>query len=262
VWLFNTATGGAEDFVAAPAQEGLHAVALHQVGWQGDDFTTPFEVTLGSASVAPSAVDIDSAADTGSFDITFTSSVDLTGLTAEAFGLSQPQSFTRQTQQDDPNDPSSASVKEDIAISHASSATFTVDVGSDDIDLFIVYDANNDGTFTNAEIVGSSAGGAGSDERVELVRPADGNYQLWAQGWQVAGTPTIGIGIDVIQGNDMSLSGLPAGGVSAGDPVVIHVDFSKSMTVGETYFGEILLGPPTAPTALRVPVEITRTAAP
>jgi hypothetical protein len=261
-WLFDTATGGAEDFVAAPAQEGLHSVVLHQVGWQGDDFTTPFQVTLGSASVAPSAIDIDSDADSGSFDITFTSSVDLTGLTAEAFGLSQPEEHVVQTQQDDPNDPSSASVKFDVAIEHASSATFTVDVGSDDIDLFVVYDANDDGVFTNSEIVGSSTGGAGSDELVRLVRPADGDYQVWAQGWQVAGTPDITVGIDVVQGNDMTLSGLPGGAVNAGDPVVIHVDFSKSMVVGDTYFGEILLGPPTAPTALRVPVEITRIAAP
>jgi len=262
VWKFNTATGGAEDFVAAPAQAGLHSVVLHQVGWQGDDFTTPFQVTLGTASVAPSAIDLDSDADSGSFDITFTSSVDLAGLTAEAFGLSQPLEFVRQTQQDDPNDPSSATVKEDVAIVHASSATFTVDVGSDDVDLFIVYDANDDGIFTNAEIVASSTGGAGDDEFVELVRPADGDYQVWAQGWQVAGTPNITVGIDVVQGLDMTLSGVPNGAVNAGDPVVIHVDFSKSMTVGETYFGEILLGPPTAPTALRVPVEITRIATP
>ena len=258
VWKFDTATGGAEDFVAAPAQAGLHSVAIHQVGWTGDDFTTPFQVTLGSASVAPAAVAIDSATDDGSFDVTFTSSVDLSGLTAEAFGLSQPESFVLQTQQDDPNDPSSASIKHDVTIDHASSARFSLDVGSDDVDLFVVYDANEDGTFTNAEIVASSTGGAGDDEFIELVRPADGDYQVWAQGWQVAGTPDVTLGIDLIQGNDMTLSGIPGGSVSAGDPVVIHVDFSKSMVVGETYVGEILMGPPTAPTALRIPVEITR----
>ena len=84
IWIFDTATDGAEDFVAGPAQEGLHALVLHQVGWQGDKFHTPFSVSLGSASVAPSSVDIDSPADTGSFDVTFTSSVDLDGLSAEA----------------------------------------------------------------------------------------------------------------------------------------------------------------------------------
>ena len=63
----------------------------------------------------------------------------------------------------------------------------------------------------------------------------------------------------MVQGNDMTLSGIPGGSISAGDPVVIHVDFSKSMVVGQTYLGEILIGPPSAPTALRIPVEITRT---
>ena len=42
VWQFDTATGGPADLVTAPAQEGLHAIVLHQVGWQGDAFHTPF----------------------------------------------------------------------------------------------------------------------------------------------------------------------------------------------------------------------------
>jgi hypothetical protein len=47
--------------------------------------------------------------------------------------------------------------------------------------------------------------------------------------------------------------------VSAGTPVTLTVAFSKSMTVGQSYFGELLLGPPTAPHALRVPIKIDRT---
>ena len=90
VWLFDTATGGPSDFVTAPAQEGLHAVALHQVGWQGDDFHTPFKVTVGGASVNPTSVEETTADGTGSFDVTFTATVDLEGLEAEGFGLSRP----------------------------------------------------------------------------------------------------------------------------------------------------------------------------
>ena len=161
--------------------------------------------------------------------------------------------------QDDPDDPSSASIKHDLTIDHASSARLSVTVGSDDIDLFLVYDENGDGAFTNSEIIASSTSGAGTDEFIEVVRPEDGDYQVWAQGWQVAGTPNVTLGIDVTQGNDLALSGIPSGSIAAGTPVVIHVDFDKSMTVGETYVGEILLGPPSAPAALRVPVEITRT---
>ena len=258
IWQFDTATDGASDLVAARAQEGLHALVLHQVSWEGDDVHTPFTVTLGGASVSPSAVDIDSAADSGSFDVTVTSSLDLPGLTAEAFGLSQPESFTEPTQQDDPDDPSSASIKKDLTIDHASSATFALEVGAQDVDMFVVFDANSDGNFTNAEIIASSTGPSGTDEFIELVRPPDGDYQVWAQGWQVAGTPDVTLDINAIQGNDLTVSGIPAGAVPAGTPVTLTVDFSKTMVVGETYFGELLLGPPTAPTALKVPIQITR----
>ena len=51
-----------------------------------------------------------------------------------------------------------------MTIDHASRATLTLDVDSDDVDVFVVYDANNDGTFASDEIVGSSTGPAGTDE--------------------------------------------------------------------------------------------------
>lgn len=257
VWRFDTATGGPADFVAAPAQEGLHALALHQVSWQGDEFHTPFSVTLGTASVAPSSVEVETNADSGSFDLTFESSVDLDGLAAEAFGLSQPMVTTETAQQDDPNDPSSASVKKNITLSHASRLTVSTSLATDDLDLFVVYDANGDGNFTMSEVVGSSTTPT-ANEFVELVGPADGEYQIWVQGWSVTGSPNFGLSIDAIQGNDLTVSGLPTGPVSAGTPVTLTVDFAKSMTPGEDYFGELLLGPPSAPSALKVPIKISR----
>jgi hypothetical protein len=40
--------------------------------------------------------------------------------------------------------------------------------------------------------------------------------------------------------------------------VTVHVTYSKAMTPGEDYFGELLIGPPSAPSALSVPVTIHR----
>ena len=257
VWRFDTATGGPSDFVAAPAHGGLHSVALHQVGWQGDEFDTPFSVTLGGASVAPSAVDIETVADSGSFDVTFESGVDLDGLSAEAFGLSQPSVTTETARQDDPNDPSSASVKKSITLQHASRLTVSTALNTDDLDLFVVYDANNDGNFTNSEIVGSSTTGT-SNEFVELVRPGDGNYQIWVQGWSVSGTPSFQLSINALQGSDLTVTGPPDGPIPANTPVTLTVEYSKAMVAGEDYFGELLLGPPTAPTAFKVPITIRR----
>ncbi len=91
VWQFDTATGAAHEVVAAPAQEGLHALLQHQVGWDGGQFLAGFHTTIGSASVSPSSVALTTAADTGGFDVTFEASVDLDGLSAQAFGLSRPE---------------------------------------------------------------------------------------------------------------------------------------------------------------------------
>jgi hypothetical protein len=261
VWTFDTASGGPSDLVTAPAQEGLHAVALHQVGWQGDAFHTPFKVTVGGATVSPTSVDETTADGTGSFDVTFKATVDLDGLEAEGFGLSRPTTETPAVHQDDPDDPSSASVKRNVTIDHASRLTVSTQLDQD-IDLFVVFDENGDGNFTNDEIVAASATGTGN-EFVELTTPADGNYQVWLQGFAISGTPTATLTIDAIQGNDLTVTGAPSGTVPAGTPVTLTVDYAKGdMEDGASYFGELLLGPPSAPTALAVPIKVTKTAGP
>ena len=56
----------------------------------------------------------------------------------------------------------------------------------------------------------------------------------------------------------MTVSGLPSGPLPANTPVTVHVDYAKAMTPGQDSFGELLIGPPTAPAALSVPVTIHR----
>jgi hypothetical protein len=257
VWTFDTATDGAREVVTAPAQEGLHALLQHQVGWDGGKFDVPFSSTLGGATVTPSSVAQTTATDTGAFDVTFKATVDLDGLKAEGFGLSQPQVTAETVHQDDPDDPSTASVKKALTLSHAS-RLHVATVLDQDVDLYVVFDANGDGQFTSDEIVASSATGAG-DESVDLIRPSDGAYQVWLHGFGITGTPQTQLTIDAIQGNDLTVSGAPSGPLPAGTPVTLHVTYNKAMTAGQDYFGEILLGPTTAPTALTVPVKISRT---
>jgi hypothetical protein len=57
---------------------------------------------------------------------------------------------------------------------------------------------------------------------------------------------------------NLTVTGLPTGPITAGTPVTRQVAFVKPMVAGEDYFGELLLGPPTAPTALKVPITIRR----
>ena len=53
--------------------------------------------------------------------------------------------------------------------------------------------------------------------------------------------------MDAIQGNDLTVTGAPAGPVPAGTTVTLHVTYNKAMTSGQSYFGELLLGPKSAP---------------
>ena len=164
VWTFNTSSGGAREVITAPAQEGLQALVQHQVGWSGDKFEVPFTSKLGAANVSPTSVRQSTASGSGAFDVTFRSSVDLDGLSADAFGLSQPVVSTETAHQDDPDDPSTASIKKPFTISHASRMTVTTAYPSNDVDLYVVYDANHDGQFTPDEIVGASTTGTANEQ--------------------------------------------------------------------------------------------------
>jgi len=259
VWTFDTATGTNQELVSAPASGGLHALVQHEVNFQHDNGAVrmPFEATIGSANVSPDHIEQDTATDTGSFDVTFRSGLDLDGLAAEGFGLSQPEVTDEVAHQDDPNDPSTASVKKDITLAHAGSLTVSTDDPDNDLDLYLVLDQDGDGAFTAGEIVAVSAGATG-EESISVSSPADGDYQVWVHGYAVSGTPTFSLTIDAVQGNDLTVTGIPAGAVPADTPVTLHVEYNKAMTAGQDYFGELKLGPPVAPDLLSVPITIHR----
>ena len=260
-WAFNTSTGGPEEVVAAPASAGPHAVVQHGVEFNGDKFNVPFTTTLGALAVNPTSVTANAAADgTGSFDVVVNSSLALPGLKADAFGLSQPSTTVVHAKQDDPaeSDPSTASAKvQGIQIGdHASRATFTLPQvsGGEDIDLFVARK-----TSTGFQIVGSSTGPAGATEKVELIAPPAGEYEVWVYGFQVSDADTTAgnpVGIDIVQGNDLTVSGVPSGAVPANTPVTLHVTFKNAATSTAPWKAELLLGPTVAPTAVKVPVTI------
>jgi hypothetical protein len=125
--------------------------------------------------------------------------------------------------------------------------------------MFVVYDANNDGQFTNDEIVGSSTGPAGSNESVTLIRPLGGDYQVWVYGFQVSATDTTTgntVGVDVVEGNDLTVIGAPVGEVAANDPITLHVSYANATGTGDLK-GELLLGPSVAPSAVTIPITVT-----
>ena len=110
-----------------------------------------------------------------------------------------------------------------------------------------------------SEIVASSTSGT-ANEPVELIAAAgrqlpDLAARLRRSPARRASTLTV----NAIQGNDLTVTGVPPGAVPAGTPVTLHVTYNKAMTAGQSYFGELLLGPKSAPSAFTVPVQINRT---
>ena len=147
-WGFNTATGGPEEVVAGPAFAGpeRRRATRRSASTATSSTCRSRRRSVRWRSTRHPSTRRRRTVGTGTFDVTVESSLDLTGLSADAFGLSQPESVHVNPKQDDSSesDPSSASVKVGpITIGdHASRATFTFpDVLPDeDIDMFVVYD--------------------------------------------------------------------------------------------------------------------------
>ena len=244
--------------VTAPAQEGLQALAQHQVGWDGDKFDAGFSTTLGAARVSPSKVAHSTASDSGSFDVTFNASVDLDGLEADALRPEPAAGHHRDGAPGRPERPVHGQRQEARSRSPTPRGCTSTTSLDQDVDLYVVYDANHDGQFTPDEIVAASA--TGTRRRARGPHPPGGR-QLpdLAARLRDHRHPGAGLTINAIQGNDLTVTGMPSGAVPAGTPVTLHVTYNKAMTAGQGYLGELLLGPPAAPTAMTVPVQISRT---
>ncbi len=270
IWRFQTATGGAEEWVAGEAKAGLHALRLHNVLFSGMKFEVPFTTTVGAATVSPSSITLTkNVTSTGTISectpLTFSATMDLPGLAADGFGLSKPIVRNSETvNQDDPNDPSTASYKYPFTVSHASRLTVSVDGGTGpDIDLYLLRDMNNDGKFTYPDELVASSGTSTAQESVSLTRPVDGAYEILVHGWSVpGGSTTFKMTLDLVQGYDVKVHNLPSGPLPANTPVTLQVCYQKAISPGDTLQGDVLLGPSVAPSTFTVPIVIKAPAAP
>ena len=87
-----------------------------------------------------------------------------------------------------------------------------------------------------------------------LILPEDGQYEIWVHGFTVNPSPSpIKLSVKRVQGTDLTTSV-----VQNGNNATITVNYNKVLTPGTTYYGELLLGPASAPQAISVPIEITR----
>ncbi len=250
-WRFQTSSGRRQEIVAAPAQEGLHAILFHQVKVDGRILNEPFGGNVGLVTVTPITVSAVSAAGAGSTDVNVSSEIRLRDFVAEGFGLSAPATQRGTVNQDNPDDPTTASFTTTVAIHHG--AVLEVSTGNapgNDIDLF-VYGPSGQRIASSRE--------PEDEELISITFPEDGIYTIAVHGFSVpAGSATFDLTIDAVQGLDMTASNLPSR-IDPGQTATFKVNWNTTGKAPGTYAGLILMGPAAAPRLLQVPVRIVVT---
>jgi subtilisin family serine protease len=257
VWPFDTSSGGAEDWVAAPGGEGLHEVMLDNVLFSGEQLALPFETTVSAVRLSVEQIDLEG--DTCG-EIAVTPQLDLDGLAARAMGMSVPVTITAQAVAEDPpieQGPPAFVYDLDVP---SEAARFDVTLEGeedDDLDLYVLRDADGDGQFTfPAEVVASAAGESAS-ESVSLppFQPA-GAYRIWVHGYAVFGTDsTFDLAVDVVSGDDLGVTAVPDA-IAAGATGKVTVCADATALEGQEgpAHGVVFLGPRGAPALFQVPV--------
>ena len=259
VWPYNTSSGNDEDWLAARAsRDGLYEVMLHNVLFSGSQVDMPFETNVASLQLSPSAVVL-FGDKCGSLDMT--SQIDLPGFQMRGIGLSVPEVLKdTPIQQDIAADPSTSSFKRAITLTNEA-ARFDVTLHGqtgDDLDLYLLYDANNDNMFTYPQEVLALSGGTTADEAISLTGfQKPGRYEIWVHGFAIAAgaSSKFNLTVDVITGDQLTVKNAPTE-VHAGQRVKFEVCANLAALAGQKgpANGVLAFGPSGAPALLQVPV--------
>ncbi len=253
IWRFNTTSGGNEEWLMFPIQDGLHRIMQHNVLYEGDAFEKVFTKTVGLLLEDVHSFEIDTFHDSGTVgDVTLTSGIDMSGLVADAFMelvteykfVEEPVHFVSSNTIEWAFD---FPVTDGVSIEAWSSSS---DIS--DIDLYIFYC-----TASGCEERGSSAT-ATADEHVQILNPEDGTWLVGINNWS-GPDGHFDLDIEVREmGAGLSVTGIPPGPVPAGRPTKLTVNYDLPMEPDKSYHGMVLLGPPEAPQLKEIPVTINR----
>lgn len=252
-WACETATGGPSEWVAGETAPGLNLIQLHNVMQPGNGGSQPFKLQAGQVWLDPDSINLRPGQT--SAEVRFSSTMNLDGLSGLAFGLSVPQTITRQpVQQGVVQEPWLARWTRDIFVDRA--GLLEIDLSSADpaidLDLYLLHDANGDGVFDwDTELIELS-GQPGANEHIKVVLPKDGLYRIAVHGFKVPSPSFFDISILVVDGKDISLT-LPKGRVRFGIPQTVKLSFPPA---AEGSIGMLFLGPPDAPGVLPLPIKV------
>lgn len=249
-WGYDTSSGGPREIVAGPISEGLHGIFLHQVRVDGDVLDEQFRARVGKLTVAPDSLSVSGRS--GSATISVTSELAFDGLVAQGYGPAAPEVTTETVQQDDPNDPSTASFMREVELQNAAALTVGTccTASGSDIDLYIY---GPDGSLVASSTTPTDA------EFVSLRFPADGTYTIAVHGWSVpTGEDTFELSVEAVQGTDLTATA-QSGALAPNTVKTITVSWNLGNRPAGVYQGVVLFGPPQAPGLIEVPIEITIT---
>jgi hypothetical protein len=260
-FLIGSSSGGGAEFISAPYSPGLNAVFVHNVFLAGDSPTADISVRAGAMGVGTSPIDISRPSNSGTFTVTeeIVSTMDLSGLVVEGFGMSAPEVIEASVPQDDPNDPETSSYTKVLELDHAGLLDIVLDgPDADDLDLFLAYDFNGDGEFDLASEQIAASTTSTADESVSLSLPADGLYKIYVHGWSVPSNESaFTLTVNAPQGHDIVVEDAPEGGINANRGYKFDVVLDTTGRAPGTYFGVITIGPPEGPSAVVVDVAFT-----
>jgi hypothetical protein len=259
-YSFQTTTGGPDEWLSGPLDEGLHLFSHQNVLYDGrSPGGTPFTSTLGSVVVTPARVRRISPEAGGSVSIAVRASLDLPGLEVRAFGLRETGVFSdvvaAATRQGDLTDVAGTNF-----YTFTATASGMIDVhlkpnGSwpdYDLDMYL-QKAGDDGAFATV----ATSAGPDANEAVRVIAPADGQYRVAVHGFAVPPGAHYTLTIFNAEGADLTLSDLPSGPLAAGQTTRFTLSWQMPYDQG-TRQGIVFIGPTGAPFVIQVPVDLAR----
>jgi hypothetical protein len=249
IWTFATSTGGPSDWVTGPLSAGLNQILLHNVVFAGTHTAESFSGETGVLHASATSLAYDDTLTARVAELTFTSTLDLPGFSAEGYGLAPVWNATETIAQD-------GTWTREFDVAHGGFIEASITNELSDLDLYL--DRWNGSGWDQ---IGASETPSGN-EYLKMLTPVDGLYRMRVFGFDVnGGSDEFAARLAVPQGTGVSVTGLPAGSVAAGTPIALDVAISSPRLSLDDREGELLgvvdCGPAGSANALQIPISLT-----
>ena len=275
-WETNTVTS--HELVAAPLQDGLNMIVLHNVLNSGLQFAEQVVGSVYQVMSDPAELNIPSVPESidppylsGTQKVTFTSTADISeGIQVQAFGMSPIIELQgQQAQQDSTSNICSASwiyKKDEGGLEIQNGGLLDISTSSTyadlDLDLYLYQDNGDKKWNCSQDTLKTYSIHYSADEQVKIYFPEDGSYWVLVHGNRVPDNQNIfDIRIRSISGTDLTLEEIPMGSIRANQPVEFTVKYHGKypFTAATELDGFLLIGTPAVPHMLEVPVRVQPT---